>query len=95
MSCYPANCSLSFLFIPDRSGIRCGSSAAVAHLLQGSMSFAFRDTLLYTSVVTSGIRVIVSARVIVAFLSASNQFGHSPLTSGINKGVFAPHNWLV
>ncbi len=55
------------------------SSAAVVHLLQGSMCWAFRDGILHTLVVTSDY-------LSYCFLSIiSNQSAHSPLTSDINK----------
>ncbi len=69
-----ANCSLRFLFLDDRSGTRCGPSAAVAHLLQGSMCCLFRDGILHTPVVSSGY-------LSYCCLSISNQSAHSPLTS--------------
>ncbi len=49
------------------------SSAAVAHLLQGSMYCAFREALLRTSVVTSGNLSYCCLSI------CSNQSGHSPL----------------
>ncbi len=53
------------------------SSAAVAHLLQGSTCCVFRDGVLHTLVVTSDY---------LSYLSIiSNQSAHSPLTSDINK----------
>ncbi len=52
------------------------SSAAVAHLLQGSTCCAFRDGILHTLVVTSGYLLYCCLSVI------SNQSAHSPL---INK----------
>ncbi len=55
------------------------SSAAVVHLLQGSMCCAFRDGLLHTLVVTSGYLSYCCLSII------SNQSAHSPLTSDINK----------
>ncbi len=55
------------------------SSAAVAHLLQGSMCCAFRDGILHTLVVTSGYLSYCCLSII------SNQSAHSPLTSDINK----------
>ncbi len=55
------------------------SSAAVAHLLQGSVCCAFRDGILYTLVVTSGYLRYCCLSII------SNQSAHSPLTSDINK----------
>ncbi len=57
------------------------SSTAVAHLLLGLMCFAFRDALLHASVVMSFSYCCLSI--------SSNQAGHSPLTSGINK-AFSP-----
>ena len=59
------------------------SSAAVAHLLQGSTCCVFRDALLHTSVVTSGYLSSCCLSI------SSNQSGPSPLTSGINK-AFSP-----
>ncbi len=53
------------------------SSAAVAHLLQGSMCCAFRDGFLHTLVVTSGYLRYCCLSII------SNQSVHSPLTSDI------------
>ncbi len=55
------------------------SSAAVDHLLQGSMCCAFRDGLLHILVVTSGYLSYCCLSII------SNQSAHSPLTSEINK----------
>ncbi len=55
------------------------SSAAVAHLLQGSTCCAFRDAILNTLVVTSGYLSYCCLSII------SNQSAHSPLTSDINK----------
>lgn len=61
------------------------SSAAVAHLPQGSMCCVFRDALLHTSVITSGY-------LRYCCLSISwNQPGHSPLTSGNNKAFAGLH----
>ncbi len=55
------------------------SSAAGAHLLQGSTCCAFRDGVLHHLVVTRGY-------LSYCFLSIiSNQSVHSPLTSDINK----------
>ena len=51
------------------------SSAAVAHLLQGSTCCGFRDALLQTLVVTSGYFRSCCLSIIL------NQPGHSPLTS--------------
>ena len=59
------------------------SSAAVAHMLQGSMCCAFRDALLHTLVVPSGYLSHCCLSIIL------NQSGHSPLTSGINKAFFS------
>ncbi len=59
------------------------SSAAVAHLLQGSMCCAFRDGILYTLVVTSGYLSYCCLSVI------SNQSANSSLTSTRH---FHPHN---
>ncbi len=59
------------------------SSAAVAHLLQGSMCCAFRDGILHTLVVTSGYLSYCCLSII------SNQSAHSPLTTR----HFRPHNW--
>ncbi len=55
------------------------SSAAVAHLLQGSTCCAFRDGILHILVVTSGYLSYCCLSII------SNQSAHSPLTSNINK----------
>ncbi len=55
------------------------SSAAVAHLLQGSMCCVFRDGILHTLVVTSG---YLSYCCLSIF---SNQSAHSPLTADIKK----------
>ncbi len=60
-----------------------GSSAAVAHLLQGSMCCVFRDSILHTLVVTSGYLSYCCLSII------SNQSAHSPLTSIKH---FLPHN---
>ncbi len=51
------------------------SSAAVAHLLQGSTCCAFKDGILHTLVVTSGYLSYCCLSII------SNQSAHSPLTS--------------
>ncbi len=67
------NCSLRFHWHPVRS------SAAVAHLLQGSTCCAFRDGILYTLVVTRGYLSYCCLSII------SNQSAYSPLTSDINK----------
>ncbi len=55
------------------------SSAAVAHLLQGSTCCVFRDGILQILVVTSGYLSYCCLSII------SNQSAHSPLTSDINK----------
>ncbi len=55
------------------------SSAAVAHLLQGSTCCVFRDGILHILVVTSGYLSYCCLSII------SNQSAHSPLTSDINK----------
>ncbi len=55
------------------------SSAAEAHLLQGSKCCVFRDGILHTLVVTSGYLSYCCLSII------SNQSAHSPLTSDINK----------
>ncbi len=55
------------------------SSAAGAHLLQGSTCCVFRDGILQTLVVTSGYLSYCCLSII------SNQSAHSPLTSDINK----------
>ncbi len=55
------------------------SSAAVAHLLQGSMCCAFRDGILHSLVVTSDYLSYCCLSII------SNQSTHSSLTSDINK----------
>ncbi len=55
------------------------SSAAVAHLLQGSTCCVFRDGILHTLVVMSGYFSYCCLSII------SNQSAHSPLTSDINK----------
>ncbi len=55
------------------------SSAAEAHLLQGSTCCAFRDDILHTLVVTSGYLSYCCLSI------TSNQSAHSPLTSDINK----------
>ena len=59
------------------------SSAALAHLLQGSTCCAFRDALLHSVVVTSDYLSYCCLSIIL------NQSGHSPLTSGTNK-AFSP-----
>ncbi len=59
------------------------SSAAVAHLLQGSMCCAFRDGILHSLVVTSGYLIYCYLSII------SNQSAHSPLTSDINKAFLS------
>ncbi len=60
------------------------SSAAVAHLLQGSTCCAFRDGILYTLVVMSGYLSSCCLSII------SNQSAHSPLTSDLwhQQGIF-------
>ncbi len=55
------------------------SSAAVAHLLQGTTCFAFRDGILHTLFVTSGYLSYCCLSII------SNHSVYSPLTSDINK----------
>ncbi len=55
------------------------SSAAGAHLLQGSTCFVFRDGILQILVVTSGYLSYCCLSII------SNQSVHSPLTSDIIK----------
>ncbi len=55
------------------------SSAAVAHLLQGSTCCAFRDGILHNLVVRSGYLCYCCLSIIF------NQSAHSPLTSDINK----------
>ncbi len=55
------------------------SSAAVVHLLQGSMCCVFRDGILQILVVTSGYTSYCCLSII------SNQSVHAPLTSDINK----------
>ncbi len=59
------------------------SSAAVAHLLQGSTCCVFRDGILHTLVITSGYLSYCCLSII------SNQSVHSPLTS---TRYFHPHN---
>ncbi len=65
------------------------SSAAGAHLLQGSMCCVFRDGILYSCVFRDGILhtlVVTSGYLRYCCLSIiSNQSAHSPLTSDINK----------
>ncbi len=55
------------------------SSAAVAHLLQGSMCCVFRDGIPHTLVLTSGYLSYFCLFII------SNQSAHFPLTSDTNK----------
>ncbi len=55
------------------------SSAAGAHLFQGSTCCVFRDDILQILVVTSGYLSYCCLSII------SNQSAHSPLTSDINK----------
>ncbi len=62
------------------------SSAAVAHLLQGSMCCAFRDGLLQILVVTSGYLSYCCLSII------SNQSAHYPLTSDKSARHIHPHN---
>jgi len=64
------------------------SSAAVAHLLQGSTYCAFRDGILHTLVVTSGYLSYCCLSII------SNQSAHSPLTSDINKAHTTAAHWI-
>ncbi len=59
------------------------SSAAVDHLLQGSMCCVFRDGILHTLVVTSGYLNYCCLSII------SNQSARSPLTSDINKAFLS------
>ncbi len=59
------------------------SSAAVAHLLQGSTCCAFIDGILHTLVVTSGYLSCCCFAIIF------NQSAHSPLTSDINKAFLS------
>ncbi len=59
------------------------SSAAGAHLLQGSTCCVFRNGILHTLVVTSGYLSYCCHSII------SNQFAHSPLTSDINKAFLS------
>ncbi len=61
------------------------SSAAVAHLLQGSTCCAFRDGFLHTLVLTSGYLSYCYLSII------SNQSAHSPLTSDIIKAFSSTH----
>ncbi len=72
------------LIWPERHPV--WSSAAGAHLLQGSTCCTFRDGILQTLVVTSGYLSYCCLSII------SNQSVHSPLTSDINK-TFYLHNW--
>lgn len=51
--CACMKCSLSFLFSANRRSFR-WSSAAVAHVLQGSMCWAFRVIILCPLVITTG-----------------------------------------
>ncbi len=71
----------SVLSWPERHPV--WSSAAGAHLLQGSTCCAFRDGILHTLVVTSGYLSYCCLSII------SNQSAHSPLTSTRH---FHPHN---
>ncbi len=64
------------------------SSAAGAHLLQGSACCVFRDGILHTLVVTSGYLSYCCLSII------SNQSAHSPLTSDINKAFSSTHMQL-
>ncbi len=59
------------------------SSAAEAHLLQGSTCCAFRDVIRHILVVTSGYLSYCCLSII------SNQSAHSPLTSDINKAFLS------
>ncbi len=70
------NYILRFLFLAYRSAL-VWSSAAVAHLLQGSMCCTFRDGILHTLVVTSGYLSYCCLSII------SNQTANSPLTSDL------------
>ncbi len=69
------------LIWPERHPV--WSSAAGAHLLQGSMCCVFRDSILQILVVTSGYLSYCCLSII------SNQSAHSPLTS---TRLFHPHN---
>ncbi len=74
------NCILRVLSWQEQHPV--WSSAAGAHLLQGSMCCVFRDGILHTLVVTSGY-------LSYCFLSIiSNQSVHSPLTSAAH-GIFS------
>lgn len=71
------------------------SSAAVAHLLQGSTCWVFRDALLQTSVLTSGYLSLCCLSI------SSNQSGHSPLNLCVYISIYClfwtnlPQRWLV
>ncbi len=67
------------LIWPERHPV--WSSAAGAHLLQGSTCCVFRDGILQIWVVTSGYLSYCCLSII------SNQSDHSPLTSDINKSL--------
>jgi len=60
-----------------------GSSAVVAHLPQGCACSGFTNSLLHTSIVTSGYFSQIFSSI------SLNQLAHSPLTSSINK-AFSP-----
>ncbi len=65
------------------------SSAAVAHLLQGSTCCVFKNGILHTVVVTSVYLSYYCLSII------SNQSAHSPLTSDINKAFSSPQLLLT
>ncbi len=78
------NCSLRFPVFSWQEQNPVWSSAAVAHLLQGSTCCAFRDGILHTFVM-SGYLSYCCLSII------SNQSAHSPLTSDINKAFSSIH----
>ncbi len=77
------NCSLHFPFLSLQERHPMWSSAAVAHLLQGSTCCVFRDAILHILVVSSVFFSYCCLSII------SNQSAHSPLTSTRH---FHPHN---
>ncbi len=77
--------SVSFLSWQERHPV--WSSAAVAHLLQGSTCCAFRDGFLHTLVATSGYLSYCCVSII------SNQAAHCPLISDINKAFSQARNY--
>ncbi len=77
------NCSLSFLFLADRSGTRCSLLLLQPICFRVRRDCAFRDGILHTLVIMSGYLSYCCLSII------SNQATHCPLISDINKGIFS------